>query len=248
MARTRACIFSLGIFGAVYCLPTPTVIHAQTATTTDADALYRQRGDLTSAKRAADLWKARAGRDFDAAWKLSRVSYWIGTRESEADRRRALEVGIEAGEGAIRLASNRPEGHFWLAANMGELAESFGMIQGLKYRGRIKTELEQVLSIDPRWQGGSADAALGRWYFEVPRVLGGSRAKAEEHLRRALSYDSENRVALDGLAEVLTADGRRDEARALLRRLVDAAPDPEWIPEDLAYKQKAVLRLRALAR
>lgn len=42
-----------------------------------------------------------------------------------------------------------PEGHFWLAANMGTLAESFGLRAGLRYRGAVKRELEMVLSIDP---------------------------------------------------------------------------------------------------
>ena len=51
---------------------------------------------------------------------------------------------------------------------MGALAESFGMRQGLKYRGDIKDELLLVLKLDPAFQHGSADRALGRWYFKVP--------------------------------------------------------------------------------
>jgi tetratricopeptide (TPR) repeat protein len=219
---------------------------AQSPGATDAETLYQHRGDLTSAKRAADLWAAGATREFESAWKLARVSYWIGTQAPELERRRALEEGIGAGENAVRLGPDRPEGHFWLAANMGALAESFGVMQGLKYRGKIKTELERVLAIEPAWQGGAADAALGQWYFEVPRLLGGSHTKAEEHLRRALTYDAESRVALSSLAEVLIADGRRDEARSLLRRVLDAGLDPEWIPEDLAYKRKAASRLTTL--
>ena len=38
-----------------------------------------------------------------------------------------LERGITAGEAAIRLGPDRPEGHYWLAADMGALAESFGL-------------------------------------------------------------------------------------------------------------------------
>ena len=36
---------------------------------------------------------------------------------------------------SIALEPGRPGGHFWLAANMGVLAEQFGLRQGLKYRG-----------------------------------------------------------------------------------------------------------------
>lgn len=216
--------------------------------TEDPDELYRRREELANARRAAALWEARTKVEFEAAWKLSRVCYWLGTHAPEAERRAALDGGVRAGETAVRIAAGNPEGHFWLAANMGALAESFGFMQGLKYRGRIKSELEQVIAIDPQWQEGSADVALGQWYLKVPRLLGGSRAKAEEHLRRALAYNADSRAALTFLAEVLVADGRRTEARALLQRVVDAPVDPDWIPEDNEYKSQAITRLQVLDR
>jgi hypothetical protein len=216
--------------------------------TDDPDQLYRGRRDLASATRAAELWETRSAVDFEAAWKLSRICYWLGTHAPQPARRNALERGINAGESAIRLASDLPDGHFWLAANMGALAESSGIVAGLKYRGRIKTELERVIAIDPGWDGGAAEAALGRWYFEVPRLFGGSGAKAQEHLRRALGFDPRSLVALSFLAELVAGDGRRDEARALLQRVIDAPVDPEWIPEDDEYKKQAAARLQALDR
>ena len=161
-------------------------------------------------------------------------------------RRTALERGVVAGDDAIRLDSNQPEGHFWLAADMGELAESFGLLPALRYRGRIKDELERVRAIDPAWQGGSADAALGQWYASVPRVLGGSRQKAEEHLRRALHRDAYNVSALLFLGELLAAEGRRAEARVLLRQVIDAPLDPDWAPEDREFKRRASALLREI--
>ena len=92
--------------------------------------------------------------------------------------RQLLEDGIAAGRAAVALEPNRPEGHFWIAANMGALAESFGLRQGLKYRGDIKDELLTVLKLDPGFQQGSADRALGRWYFKVPGLFGGSRRRS----------------------------------------------------------------------
>jgi hypothetical protein len=240
-ASTIACVFSGAAWasGAVWAV-------GQTRTADDPDLLYRQRGSPANAERAADLWAARGETDVDASWKLARACYWIGTHAPEAGRRAALERGVAAGEAAVRLAPNRPAGHFWLAANMGRLAESFGMVQGLKYRGRIKAELERVLAIEPGWQGGSAEAALGQWYFEVPRIFGGNRSKAEELLRRALTYDAGNRSALSALADLLIAAGRNGEARAVLREVLDAPSDPEWIPEDTEFKEKAARRLKTL--
>jgi tetratricopeptide (TPR) repeat protein len=213
----------------------------------DPDTLYRHREDLQSAARAADLWAARDSHDYEAAWKLARVSYWLGEHLPERIRRPALERGVTAGERAVSIEPGHPEGHFWLAADMGALAESFGIVPGLKYRARIRDELQRVLAIDAGWQGGSADAALGQWYYEVPRLLGGSATKAEEHFRRALTHDPQNLVALSSFAELLASNGRRVEARALLQRLLDAPLSTDWAPEDGVFKAQAAERLRSLA-
>jgi hypothetical protein len=126
-----------------------------------------------------------------------------------------------------------------MAANMGALAESFGLRQGLKYRGAIRDALETVLRIDPAFQQGSADRALGRWYYKVPGLFGGSREKAVEHLRRSLTYNPHSIASHYFLAETLLDMNRRDEARAALQQVLDAPVDPEWAPEDEEFKAKA---------
>jgi hypothetical protein len=208
----------------------------------DPDALYARRDDLASARQAAAIWQSRLERnpkDFESAWKLARGLYWLGGHASDAERKTLLERGIAAGRTAASLEANRPEGHFWIAANMGTLAESFGLRQGLKYRGDIRDALLTVLKLDPAFQKGSADRALGRWYYTVPGLFGGSRKKSEEHLRKSLSYDPNSTASHYFLAEMLIADGRKADARAELRKVIDLPSDPEWAPEDREFKQKA---------
>jgi hypothetical protein len=224
------------------------VVAAQPGTSGNADALYRQRETVANAERAAEIWAAKAKTDFESAWKLARAYYWIGTHQPPAQGRRTLERGVEAGENAIRLQEGRPEGHFWLAANMGRLAQSFGLRQGVKYRGRIRDELERVLTIDPGFQGGSADDALGQWYDSVPRMFGGSSQKAEQHFQRALSRDPNNTSVLMSLAERRIAAKKHDEARVFLQRLLDAPVEPEWEPEAREFKKKAAALLAKLGR
>jgi hypothetical protein len=158
-------------------------------------------------------------------------------------RRAALERGTDVGRQASQLEPSRPEGYFWMAANMGTLAESYGLRQGIKYRGPIRDALEKVLQIDPAFQEGSADRALGRWYFKVPGLFGGSKTKSEEHLRKALTYDATSTATLFFLAETLFAEHRDAEARQELQKVLDAPIDPEWAPEDRDFKQKARERL-----
>jgi tetratricopeptide (TPR) repeat protein len=206
-----------------------------------ADALYADRTNLTSARRAADLWSAALTnnpRDFGSAWKLARTDYWLGGHVPKPEQRGFYDRGIEAGRRAIAIDPTKPEGHFWLAANMGARAESSG-VAGLKYRKPIKTELEIVLRLDPAFLEGSADRALGRWYHEVPRLLGGSRKQAEAHLKASLKYKDDSAVTHYFLADLYADTGRVDDARAEVQKVLEAPVDPEWAPEDREWKLKA---------
>jgi hypothetical protein len=212
------------------------------------DALYARRDDLASARRAERLWHERLAahpEDFEAAWKLARARYWLGGHAPEPERKPILENGIAAARAASTLQPGRPEGYFWMAANMGALAESFGMRQGLKYRGAIKDALLTVLKLDSAFQQGSADRALGRWYFKVPGLFGGSKQQSEEHLRRSLTYAPQSTASRFFLAETLFEMGRDVEARAELQKVIAAPTDPAWAPEDREFKAKAQARLRA---
>jgi hypothetical protein len=216
------------------------------ASAQDPDALYRQRADVARAKEAAAIWETRIksnASDFESTWKLSRALYWIGGHDAAPARRAALERGVATGRTASMLQPMRPEGYFWMAANMGALAESYGLRQGLKYRGDIKDALETVLTIDPAFQEGSADRALGRWYFKVPSLFGGSKKKSEEHLRKSLTYDPNSTASLWFLAETLFEEDKDAEARDTLRKVIAAPLDPAWEPEDREFKQLAERRL-----
>jgi len=206
------------------------------------EALYAAREDLPSARRAAAIWAERLKqnpRDFESAWKLARARYWLGGHAPEAERKQLFEDGIAAGRTAVAVEPNHPEGHFWIAANMGALAESFGMSQGLKYRGTIKDELLTVLNLDPAFQEGSADRALGRWYFRVPRLFGGSRDKAVEHLKQSLTHAPQSTATHFFLAETYLDMDKPDDARREAQIVLDAPLHPDWSPEDREFKQKA---------
>jgi hypothetical protein len=215
----------------------------------DPDALYRQRDDLASARRAADIWAQRLKanpQDFEAAWKHARANYWLGGRAPQKERKVLLEAGVVSGRTAAALQPDRPEGHFWTAANMGALAESFGLRQGLKYRGDIRDELLVVLKLDASFQQGSADRALGRWYFKVPGLFGGSRKKSEEHLRKSLGYNTNSIASRFFLAETLLDMDRKAEAISELQKVLDLPADPEWLPEDNDFKRQAQRLLATL--
>jgi hypothetical protein len=121
---------------------------------------------------------------------------------------------------------------------MGAAAE-LSQRAGLKYRKAIQEELETVLRLDPAFLQGSADRALGRWYFKVPRLFGGNKKSAEAHLRASLNYDPHSTASHFFLAELLLADRRRAEARAEAQLVLEAPADPDWEPENQEFKAQA---------
>ena len=75
-----SCIFALYVAVAV-----STVIPGLDARTAvqvpadDPDALYQDRENLASARKATDIWESRLkanARDFESAQKLSKARYW----------------------------------------------------------------------------------------------------------------------------------------------------------------------------
>ena len=109
----------------------------------------------------------------------------------------------------------------------------------------IREALEVVLRLDPAFMQGSADRALGRYYARVPSLLGGSREKAERHLRASLRYNPDSTISRLFLAELMLDQKRPTEARVELQRVIDAPLSDEWAPEDREFKRKAAALLAA---
>jgi hypothetical protein len=217
---------------------------AQAPPSGDAERAYADRENPASARLAIEIWKREASErpdDIEPLWKIAKALYWLGTNgpdDSDA-KKRLLEEGVTTARRVATLAPSRPEGHFWAAANMGALAESHGLRAGLRYRSDIRRSLETVLKIDPSYMDGSADRALGRWYYKVPRLFGGNMRRSEEHLRNALAYNPQSIITHLFLAETLIELDRNDEARRALEAAVAAPEDRDWAPEDRRFKQQA---------
>jgi tetratricopeptide (TPR) repeat protein len=238
----RSCIFVFYI----------ALLGVPVATQDDPDMLYRDRETLASAQRAAAIWSERLTanpKDFESAWKLARAQYWLGTNGlPERQRKAALEAGIAAARKAIAIDAARPDGHFWMAANMGALAESYGLRQGIRYRTPIREALERVLQIDAPYLDGSADRALGRWYYKVPGLFGGDKRKSETHLRKALSYAPNSIISHLFLAETLIELDRPADAGKELHAALAAPISDDWEPEDRRFKEQAKALLSKIRR
>jgi tetratricopeptide (TPR) repeat protein len=210
-----------------------------------SDKLYTQRAELARAREAILLLRRALGLDsssYDAAWKLSRLNYYLGAHtDNTSERDRAYNDGIEAGRRATKLQDGKPEGHFWLGANLGGKAQT-SMMSGLSFVSEIRKEMQRVIQLDEGFQSGSAYMALGQIELETPRMLGGDSSKAVELLEKGLRFGEDNALYHLRLAQAYLAVSRKADARKQLETIINSTPNPEYLPEH----QEAVTEAKKL--
>jgi tetratricopeptide (TPR) repeat protein len=232
----------------LFCLATPCRSHAKVEGPADnlppaaesiaqADQLYAGREDLNNLRRGIiALGRARIAdtASFDSAWRLAKFDSYLATHtDNAAERDRVFREGIEAGEAAVRLRGDRPEGHFWLGALYGESAQA-GLLLGTV--DDIRNEMETVIKTDEGYQNGSAYMVLGLVYLKAPAIAGGDPHKAVEEMEKGLRFGEGNAFLRLHLAEAYQAVGRTADARKQLEAILSMQPDPDYLPE---YKEAA---------
>ena len=161
------------VMATLFCLATSCRSHAKVEEPADnlppaaesiaqADRFYAGREDLNNVRRGViALGRARLAdpASYDAAWRLAKFDGYLATHtDNAAERDKAFREGIEAGKAAVKLQSERPEGHFWLGALYGESAQA-GLLQ-LATVDDIRSEMEAVIRLDEGYQDGSAHMVL----------------------------------------------------------------------------------------
>jgi tetratricopeptide (TPR) repeat protein len=209
---------------------------------TRSDQLYKERTDLQKVREGvAALRQARAMEpsNYEAAWRLSRLNYFLGEHTDDSgERNKAFADGEAAGKDGARLAPDKPEGHFWLAANLGGQAEH-SALTGLSIAPDIRREMEAVIKLDEGFMSGSAYMALARIDLETPTVMGGDPKKAVELLEKGLKFGENNALLRYYLAEAYIKTKRPDEARKQLDAILKMQPDPDYLPEHADAVAKA---------
>ena len=214
---------------------------ASEKTTTDriaeADAFYSQREDLSKVRLGiAALRQARIADEanYEAAWKLAKLNYYLGLHcTDDRERDAAFREGIDVAKIAVQLQGDKADGHFWLGANYGGSAE-FSVLAGLANFQDIRREMEKVVQIDERYEGGSAYMVLGQLYLKAPKILGGDNQKAVEYLEKGLRFGGNNGLLRLHLAEAYHALNRDQEARKQIDFILKMTPDSNYLPE---YKE-----------
>jgi tetratricopeptide (TPR) repeat protein len=198
-----------------------------------ADKLYAQREDLTRIREGlAILRRARTAEpgNYDVLWRMAQYDYYLGAHTKEKDERnKAFDEGIEAGKAAVQLQDGKPEGHFWLGANYGGVAQA-SVLGGLAAIDDIREQMNAVLRTDESYQSGSAYMVLGQVELEAGRMMGDPEL-AVQYLEKGLKLGPNNPLLRLRLAQAYARVNRRDDARKQLDAILKLTPDPNYLPE-----------------
>jgi len=199
-----------------------------------ADDYYLGRQDLANVSEGVSLLRdavAANPRDYESWWRLSKFYNYWGRHAPDGEKVKLLRAGVEAGKKAVAVEPGRVEGHFWLGANYGLIAEEGGLLDGLRLIDTIRREMETVLKLDPDYEEASGLRTLGRICYRAPFFKGGDKHRSVQLLEDCLRRFPENSLTMLYLADSYQAVGRRQEARQMLEKILQLCPDPEYGPE-----------------
>lgn len=198
-------------------------------------ALYNQ-GDQPD---YAILWRWARMSHFRAMQALSDENEQASGKANKDAARRHFAAGAQEAQQATRLLPNRVEGHFWFGVNHIEAARAGGAVAAARALKTATQHIERATQIDEAFYFAGPLRVWARLTQMRPLLLGGSLDHALDIYRRALQLAPDNSTTLLYFAEALLSDRQPGEARRVLNRLIEAAPDPDWTWEQTRDKTLA---------
>jgi tetratricopeptide (TPR) repeat protein len=210
----------------------PAAAAAETPVEVAARLTARYHEDPTRIDRARELLEAALARarHVDTMIALARVCLLTGdVRATTVEAKlAAYDRGREVAARAVELAPRSEDAHFWLVANTGRWGQTKGVMRSLFLVPTVRREIDILLELNP--DAARTHGVLANVLFELPALLGGDRAKAEEHFRKALELDPRYTLARVDLARLHIAAGRHAEARRELTRVLEE-PSPRFVAD-----------------
>ncbi len=216
----------------------------------ELDRLFAGRDELRNLQRAEALLIARTKEhplEYESLWRIGRIQYCLAEAQREKNAKlKYYESGVEVSQRAAKLRPDRPEGHFWLAANLGSSCELRGVWASLRSLSTIRLEFEKVIEIAPSYDYGNAYLALAEINMRLPGFMGGNDQKGIELLEKGLQLAPHNHDLKLTLASAYSKKSRKPEARQLLQQILEST-DPQMSPRESAEaRSQAQKQLQAL--
>jgi tetratricopeptide (TPR) repeat protein len=216
----------------------------------DGLELYNEQPREVAAVERGAHWLEQAARalydDYDAQWQAAQALAFLAENEAHPElQRESAQHGVVFARRARELKPDGVEGQYWYALNVGLLAD-VDRAYGLDAVGEMETALKRAIDLDERYDMGGPLRVLGILHLRtpLPPTSIGSPRKGLRLLQRAVELFPDYPENYLYLAEALRDNGRGDEAKEALRKVLEAKPWPDRQFESGEWKAQAV-KLRA---
>lgn len=212
----------------------------------DIDSLLAYAHNLYHNRHLADSNLLRSQKIFEdilnlnphneAALKgMAEINYALGDKATSQNQKlHFFGQGMALAETLIKVNEKNPWGHFWYAANYGEICQIRGVMKSLAGLKKLRTEFNRALELDP--QNSDAIYALGILFLKTPSFAGGDKEKGLLYLRRAIEFDFNFTLPYLDLAEHYIKLQNYDKAKELLNAVIKMET-PKY-PADYFLKDK----------
>ena len=173
--------------------------------------------------------------------QIARGYYFLGRFAPAAKKEELYKKGVAAGEKAIGLNANSPCAHYWYAVCLAKSLENKSVVEKLKYKSKMESNLEFCRKSDPKYYYGGPDRVIGMVAFKNPLA---NNSMAIEHLRQSLKLYPDYSLTLVNLAEVLIKEKQYAEAEQLCKKTLTLTP-MKGFERELADDQAQAKKLLA---
>jgi hypothetical protein len=179
-------------------------------------------------KRAQDAFTVaqqnyRAETNAATAWQLGRACFHVAElATNDAQRAMFARLGITTCRESIAWESNSAPAHYYLATNLGELAQAEApSLTAYRLVHEVEREFKTAAELDVHFDNAGPARTLGELYFQAPGwpMSVGSTRKAREWFERAATLAPEYPGNQLDLAEAQLKWRQREELEATLKRI-----------------------------
>ncbi|MFQ5716202.1 MAG: TRAP transporter TatT component family protein [Nitrospinales bacterium] len=189
----------------------------------------------------------RAPRSAALNWRLARNYFALGERASGArEKRKYFKLCMKKADRALALNRKAAEGYYFKGVCAGKAGQLSGVWSSLGIIKPFKKNMERAAALNPAIENGGPHRALGKFYFDLPSLLGGDRKKSIDHLKQAVRYGPGFADNYFYLAESYYADGNKPAARSALLSFLKIArnsPNKPGLSKKLHKAQKLLKKI-----
>lgn len=158
---------------------------------------------------------------------------------TKSDQQKNYQIGSLLGEKAIQQYPKNEAILLWYIANFSKYGESLGVVSSAKngLADKVKLHTEKLITINSKFNDGAGYKILGVINYKVPHIpliiTWPSKQVAEDYLKKALAVNPKSISNLFYYAEYLSEVKRKEEAKIILKLVIETPPRKSNYIEDL---------------